>query len=137
MMKGGNAGDQPFHSVTKDSGTKFGKNSKGGAIWLDPEKTATPYELDQFWINTADADVVKYLKFFTFLSHEESEELAQAVENEPHLRKVSLAEEIHRPIHGLDPLDQAIKISAALFSGDVKKLSAAFFEVGFKDVPKL
>ena len=60
--------------VTKADGTKFGK-TEGGAIWLDPEKT-TPYEFYQFWINTADADVVKYLKFFTFLSHEEIEELA-------------------------------------------------------------
>ena len=121
--------------VTKADGTKFGK-TEGGAIWLDPEKT-TPYEFYQFWINTADADVVKYLKFFTFLSHEVIEELAQAVENEPHLRKAqkALAEEMTRLIHGQDALDQAIKISAALFSGDVKNLSAAEIKVGFKDVP--
>ncbi len=121
--------------VTKADGTKFGK-TEGGAIWLDPEKT-TPYEFYQFWINTADADVVKYLKFFTFLSHEEIEELAQAVETEPHLRKAqkALAEEMTRLIHGQDALDQAIKISAALFSGDVKNLSAAEIKVGFKDVP--
>ena len=121
--------------VTKADGTKFGK-TEGGAIWLDPEKT-TPYEFYQFWINTADADVVKYLKFFTFLSHEEIEALAQAVETEPHLRKAqkALAEEMTRLIHGQDALDQAIKISAALFSGDVKNLSAAEIKVGFKDVP--
>ena len=121
--------------VTKADGTKFGK-TEGGAIWLDPEKT-TPYEFYQFWINTADADVVKYLKFFTFLSHEVIEELAQAVETEPHLRKAqkALAEEMTRLIHGQDALDQAIKISAALFSGDVKNLSAAEIKVGFKDVP--
>ena len=121
--------------VTKADGTKFGK-TEGGAIWLDPEKT-TPYEFYQFWINTADADVVKYLKFFTFLSHEEIEELAQAVETEPHLRKAqkALAEEMTRLIHGQDALNQAIKISAALFSGDVKNLSAAEIKVGFKDVP--
>lgn len=121
--------------VTKADGTKFGK-TEGGAIWLDPEKT-TPYEFYQFWINTADADVVKYLKFFTFLSLEEIEALAQAVETEPHLRKAqkALAEEMTRLIHGQDALDQAIKISAALFSGDVKNLSAAEIKVGFKDVP--
>lgn len=121
--------------VTKADGTKFGK-TEGGAIWLDPEKT-TPYEFYQFWINTADADVVKYLKFFTFLSHEVIEELAQAVEAEPHLRKAqkALAEEMTRLIHGQEALDQAIKISAALFSGDVKNLSAAEIKVGFKDVP--
>ena len=121
--------------VTKADGTKFGK-TEGGAIWLDPEKT-TPYEFYQFWINTADADVVKYLKFFTFLSHEEIEALEQAVEKEPHLRKAqkALAEEMTRLIHGQEALDQAIKISVALFSGDVKNLSAAEIKVGFKDVP--
>ena len=77
------------------------------------------------------------MKFFTFLSHEEIEALAQSVESEPHLRKAqkTLAEEMTRLIHGQDALDQAIKISAALFSGDVKNLSAAEIEVGFKDVP--
>src|SRR5699024_10253052 len=55
--------------VTKSDGTKFGK-TEGGAVWLDAEKT-TPYELYQFFLNTGDADVVKFLKYFTFLSHEE------------------------------------------------------------------
>jgi tyrosyl-tRNA synthetase len=121
--------------VTKADGTKFGK-TESGAIWLDPEKT-TPYEFYQFWINTADADVVKYLKIFTFLSHEEIEQLERAVQEEPHLRKAQkvLAEEITRLIHGEDSLQQAIKISQALFSGDVRSLSAAEIEQGFKDVP--
>ncbi|MFF2449276.1 tyrosine--tRNA ligase [Neobacillus sp. NPDC058068] len=121
--------------VTKADGTKFGK-TEGGAVWLDPEKT-TPYEFYQFWINTADADVIKYLKFFTFLSHEEIEKLETAVAEEPHLRKAqkALAEEMTRLIHGEDSLEQAIKISQALFSGDVKELTAAEIEQGFKDVP--
>ncbi|WHY85009.1 tyrosine--tRNA ligase [Neobacillus novalis] len=121
--------------VTKADGTKFGK-TEGGAVWLDPEKT-TPYEFYQFWINTADADVIKYLKFFTFLSHEEIENLETAVAEEPHLRKAqkALAEEMTRLIHGEDSLEQAIKISQALFSGDVSSLSAAEIEQGFKDVP--
>ena len=121
--------------VTKADGTKFGK-TEGGAIWLDPEKT-TPYEFYQFWINTADADVVKYLKFFTFLSHEEIEGLEESVENEPHLRKAqkALAEEMTRLIHGQDSLDQAIKISEALFSGEIQNLTAAEIKQGFKDVP--
>lgn len=71
--------------VTKADGTKFGK-TESGAVWLDPEKTS-PYEFYQFWINTADADVVKYLKYFTFLSREEIEELEKSVQEEPHLRK--------------------------------------------------
>jgi tyrosyl-tRNA synthetase len=121
--------------VTKADGTKFGK-TEGGAIWLDPAKT-TSYEFYQFWINTADADVVKYLKFFTFLSHEEIEVLAEAVETEPHLRKAqkTLAEEMTRLIHGEAALEQSIKITAALFSGDVKNLTAAEIQVGFKDMP--
>ncbi|MDR6122064.1 tyrosyl-tRNA synthetase [Bacillus sp. SLBN-46] len=121
--------------VTKADGTKFGK-TEGGSIWLDPEKT-TPYEFYQFWINTADADVVKYLKYFTFLSHEEIEQLEQSVQEEPHLRKAqkALAEEMTRLVHGEESLQQAIKISQALFSGDVKNLSAAEIKQGFKDVP--
>lgn len=121
--------------VTKSDGTKFGK-SESGAIWLDPEKT-TPYEFYQFWINTADADVVKYLKFFTFLGKEEIEELEKSVQEEPHLRKAqkALAEEMTRMIHGEESLQQAIKISAALFSGEVKELSAEEIKQGFKDVP--
>ncbi|MBP2241429.1 tyrosyl-tRNA synthetase [Cytobacillus eiseniae] len=121
--------------VTKADGTKFGK-TEGGAVWLDPEKT-TPYEFYQFWINAADADVIKYLKYFTFLSREEIEALEQSVQEEAHLRKAqkALAEEMTRMIHGEDALNQAIKISEALFSGEISNLSAAEIKQGFKDVP--
>ncbi len=121
--------------VTKADGTKFGK-TESGAIWLDPKKTS-PYEFYQFWINTADADVVKYLKYFTFLSQEEIESLAESVETEAHLRKAqkALAEEMTKMIHGEEALEQAIRITAALFSGDIKSLSASEILEGFKDVP--
>lgn len=121
--------------VTKADGTKFGK-TEGGAIWLDPEKT-TPYEFYQFWINTADADTVKYLKYFTFLSKEEIEELEKSLQEEPHLRKAqkALAEEMTRLIHGEEALQQAIRITEALFSGNIKELSVEEIEQGFKDVP--
>ncbi|UXH43852.1 tyrosine--tRNA ligase [Rossellomorea vietnamensis] len=121
--------------VTKADGTKFGK-TESGAVWLDPKKTS-PYEFYQFWINAADADVVKYLKYFTFLSHEEIDALAQSVETEPHLRKAqkTLAEEMTKLIHGEEALDQAIRITQALFSGDIKSLSASEILEGFKDVP--
>ncbi|MBS4208717.1 tyrosine--tRNA ligase [Bacillus sp. FJAT-50079] len=121
--------------VTKADGTKFGK-TEGGAIWLDPKKT-TPYEFYQFWINTADADVIKYLKYFTFLGKEEIEALEASVETEPHLRNAqrALAEAMTRMIHGEESLQQAIRITEALFSGDVKSLSAEEVEQGFKDVP--
>ncbi|WP_341356835.1 tyrosine--tRNA ligase [Rossellomorea sp. y25] len=121
--------------VTKADGSKFGK-TESGAIWLDPKKTS-PYEFYQFWINAADADVVKYLKYFTFLSHEEIDALAQSVETEPHLRKAqkALAEEMTKLIHGEEALDQAIRITQALFSGDIQSLSASEILEGFKDVP--
>ncbi|MFC7364557.1 MULTISPECIES: tyrosine--tRNA ligase [Bhargavaea] len=121
--------------VTKADGTKFGKTA-GGSVWLDPEKTS-PYEFYQFWINTADADVIKYLKIFTFLAKEEIAELEKAVEAEPHLRKAqkTLAEEMTRLIHGDEALAQAERITAALFSGDLKALSVSEMKDAFKDVP--
>ncbi len=123
--------------VTKADGTKFGKTA-GGAVWLDAEKTS-PYEFYQFWINTGDADVIKYLKIFTFLSREEIEVLQTSVEQEPHLRKAqkALAEEMTRLIHGQEALDTAQRITAALFSGDLKALSAEEMKDAFKDVPSI
>ena len=121
--------------VTKADGTKFGK-STGGAVWLDAKKTS-PYEFYQFWINTADADVIKYMKIFTFVERDEIEALAVSVQEEPHLRigQKALAEEMTRLIHGQEALDQAIRISQALFSGDLKTLSANEMRDAFKDVP--
>lgn len=121
--------------VTKADGTKFGK-TESGAVWLDAEKTS-PYEFYQFWVNTADLDVVKYLKYFTFLPKEEIEELEKSVETEPHLRKAqkALAAEMTKLIHGEEALQQALNITEALFSGNVKKLSAEEMKQGFKDVP--
>ncbi|MBP1915350.1 tyrosyl-tRNA synthetase [Lederbergia galactosidilyticus] len=121
--------------VTKADGTKFGK-TESGAIWLDPVKT-TPYEFYQFWINTSDADVIKYLKLFTFLDRAEIEELEKSVQTEAHLRKAqrTLAEEMTRLIHGDEALAQAIRITEALFSGNIATLSAKEIEQGLKDVP--
>ncbi|ETT82632.1 tyrosine--tRNA ligase [Viridibacillus sp. FSL R5-0477] len=123
--------------VTKADGTKFGKTA-GGAVWLDAEKTS-PYEFYQFWINAADSDVVKYLKIFTFLSREEIEALETAVETEPHLRKAqkALAAEMTKLIHGEEGLEQAIRITEALFSGDLKALSVEEMKVAFSGVPSV
>ncbi|MGE7921641.1 tyrosine--tRNA ligase [Viridibacillus arvi] len=123
--------------VTKADGTKFGKTA-GGAVWLDAEKTS-PYEFYQFWINAADSDVVKYLKIFTFLSREEIEALETAVETEPHLRKAqkALAAEMTKLIHGAEGLEQAIRITEALFSGDLKALSVEEMKVAFSGVPSV
>lgn len=123
--------------VTKADGTKFGKTA-GGAVWLDAKKTS-PYEFYQFWINTADADVVKYLKIFTFIEKEQIENLAESVETEAHLRKAQtvLAEEMTKLIHGEEALADAQRITKALFSGDLKSLSANEMKAAFKDVPSV
>ena len=123
--------------VTKSDGTKFGKTA-GGAIWLDAEKTS-PYEFYQFWLNTADADVVKYLKIFTFLSRETIENLEEKVATEAHLREAqkTLATEMTKLIHGEEGLEQALKITAALFSGDLKALSVEEMKVAFSGVPSV
>ncbi|WP_090715075.1 tyrosine--tRNA ligase [Paenibacillus typhae] len=121
--------------MLKADGTKFGKTA-GGAVWLDPKKT-TPYEFYQFWANTDDRDVIKYLKYFTFLSKEEIEALAAKVESEPHKREAqkALAEEMTRFVHGEALLEQAKRITAALFSGDIRSLTADEIEEGFKEMP--
>ncbi|WP_088043217.1 tyrosine--tRNA ligase [Bacillus sp. EAC] len=121
--------------VTKADGSKFGK-TEGGAVWLDPEKT-TPYEFYQFWINTDDRDAVKYLKYFTFLSKEEILELEKQFNEAPEQRvaQKALAAEVTKLVHGEKALDQAIKITEALFSGTVKELTADEIKQGFKDVP--
>jgi tyrosyl-tRNA synthetase len=121
--------------VTKSDGTKFGK-TEGGAIWLDKEKT-TPYEFYQFWINTDDRDVIKYIKFFTFLSHEEIAALEEELTNAPEKRAAqkALAEDMTKLVHGEESLEQAIKISQAFFSGNIQELTGDEIEQGFKDVP--
>ena len=121
--------------VTKADGTKFGK-TEGGAIWLDAEKTS-PYEFYQFWINTDDRDVIKYLKYFTFLSHEEINELAASAKEAPEKREAqkALAAAMTTLVHGEEALEQAIRISQALFSGSISELTAEEIKQGFKDVP--
>lgn len=121
--------------MLKADGTKFGKTA-GGAIWLDPKKTS-PYEFYQFWINQDDRDVVKYLKYFTFLSREEIEDLAEKTEKEPWKRAAQkrLAEEVTKFVHGEEGLKEAQMITEALFSGNVKSLSVPQIEQALKNAP--
>lgn len=123
--------------VVKSDGKKFGK-TEGGAVWLDASKTS-PYEFYQFWINTTDDDVIKFLKYFTFLEKEEIEALEKSLNEAPHLREAqkALAENVTRFIHGQAALDDAIRISKALFAGDLQSLSAVELKEGFKDVPQV
>lgn len=121
--------------IKKADGTKFGK-TEGNAIWLDAEKT-TPYEFYQFWLNTDDRDAVQFLKYFTFLSLEEIDAIEASFVAEPHKREAqkALAKEVTILVHGHAAYEQAVKISEALFSGDIKALTADEVKQGFKDVP--
>lgn len=121
--------------ITKADGTKFGKTA-GGAVWLDAEKTS-PYEFYQFWYNTDDRDVIKFLKYFTFLPLDEIEQLEKEVETNPGAREAQkrLAEEMTKFVHSEEALKQAIHISTALFKGDIRSLTTEQIEQGFKDVP--
>ncbi|MBD2813742.1 tyrosine--tRNA ligase [Xenorhabdus sp. Flor] len=109
--------------ITKSDGTKFGK-TEGGAVWLDPKKTS-PYKFYQFWVNTADADVYRFLKFFTFMSIEKINALEEEDKNSgkaPRAQYV-LAEEVTRLVHGEAGLTAAKRITESLFSGAVADLT--------------
>lgn len=113
--------------ITKADGTKFGK-TEGGAVWLDPKKTS-PYKFYQFWINTADADVYRFLKFFTFMSLEEINALEEEDKNSgkaPRAQYV-LAEDVTGMVHGEEGLAAAKRITASLFSGDLNDMTEADF----------
>jgi len=121
--------------VTKTDGTKFGK-TESGTVWLDRRKTA-PYEMYQFWLNTADADAVCFLRYFTFLSHERIAELEQVTQAAPDKREAqrALAREVTALVHGDAGLRQAEKISGALFSGDVASLDESQLAEAVRGMP--
>lgn len=124
-----------FPLLEKSDGTKFGK-TESGTIWLDPKKTS-PYQFYQFWINTDDRDVVKFLKLFTFLTPEQITDLEKEVTENPGQRTAQrvLAEEVTTFIHGQVAKDRAVHISEALFYGKLDDLSGEEIEDGFSDVP--
>ena len=122
--------------ITKADGSKFGK-SEGGAIWLDPEMLS-PYEFYQFWLGAEDADVVRFLKVFTFLSREEIEALAVEVAERPHKREAqkALAAEVTRLVHGQEALDQVLAATAALWgSGDLRSVNGKILKGATAHLP--
>lgn len=121
--------------ITKADGTKFGK-TEGNAVWLDADKTS-PYEFYQFWINTDDRDAIKFIKYFTFVPLTEIEEIEKEFLAAPEKRLAQkvLAKEVTTLAHGAEAYEQAVKISTALFSGEIKSLNAEEIRQGFKDVP--
>lgn len=114
--------------VTKSDGTKFGK-TESGTIWLDTARTS-PYAFYQFWLQTADSDVYKFLKYFTFLDVSQIDKIEardKAAEGRPQAQGV-LADEVTRLVHGQEALDAAKRITDSLFSGDISQLNEADFE---------
>jgi tyrosyl-tRNA synthetase len=124
-------GGGPVHAfttplVTKADGTKFGK-SEGGSVWLDAELTS-PYAFHQFWLNTADGDVDRYLRYFSFRSPDELAELATATRERPQAREAqrALANELTTLVHGADECEQAVAAAQALFGrGSLTDLAPA------------
>ncbi|MEV4814113.1 tyrosine--tRNA ligase [Micromonospora avicenniae] len=129
--------------VTKSDGTKFGK-SETGAVWLDPEMTS-PYAFYQFWLNADDRDVTRYLRYFSFRSREELEELEKATAERPQARLAqrALAEELTTLVHGEREMAQAVAASQALFGRGAldelapETLRAALTEAGLVHLDEL
>lgn len=121
--------------VTTSDGQKIGKTEKG-AIWLTADKTS-PYRFYQYWLNTTDADAVKFLKWFTFLDSEAVQALAHSLAHDPGKREAqkTLAAEMTRMTHGAAELSRAIATSEAIFSGDVKALDAGQIAEIAADLP--
>jgi tyrosyl-tRNA synthetase len=114
---------------------KFGK-TEAGTVWLDPNLTS-PYRFYQFWFNTDDNDVIKYLKFFTWLNTEEIGALEESVRTEPHTRNAQkeLARRVTEMVHGQTELSKALRASEVLFGRELSGLSAADVVDIFADVP--
>lgn len=123
--------------VTDSNGKKFGK-SEGGAIYLDPTMTS-PYKMYQYLLNSDDSSVIQYLKFFTFLSLSEIDELQKKTEEEPHLRTAQkkLAEEVVRYVHGEDGLNSALRATSFFFGQKIENVSDAEVASIFEDVPSV
>ncbi|HWD94479.1 MAG TPA: tyrosine--tRNA ligase [Verrucomicrobiae bacterium] len=121
--------------ITNADGTKFGK-TEAGAVWLDPRRTSV-YRFYQFWINTDDRDVLRYLKFFTFLSHDEIAALENKHTQNPGAREAhkALARAVTELIHGEHAAQEAIRASEILFGGDLKGISEGTFNEILGEVP--
>ena len=121
--------------VLDENGNKIGK-SEGNAVWLDKEKTS-PYFLYQYLINASDNIVIDYLKRLTLLSREEIEKLEKSLKEEPHLRLAhkALAREVITDVHGKEEYEKVLRISEALFSGNLKELSGDEIKEAFLNIP--
>ncbi|POX49473.1 tyrosine--tRNA ligase [Streptomyces sp. Ru72] len=122
--------------MTKADGTKFGK-TETGALWLDPEMT-TPYAFYQFWLNTDDRDISRYMRILSFKSREELEELEKVTAERPQARTAqrALAEELTTLVHGADQCAAVIAASKALFGqGELAELDEATLAAAVSELP--
>jgi tyrosyl-tRNA synthetase len=121
--------------LTTSSGTKFGK-TEAGTIWLDPKRTS-PFRFFQFWLNTEDRDVVQYLKFFTFMTRDEIDELARAAEAKPEAREAqrALARAVTALVHGEDHVRRAEQAAQVLFGGSFEGVPVEDLLAVFEDAP--
>lgn len=124
--------------VTDSNGNKFGKSEGGTTIYLDPEMTS-PYQMYQFLINSDDSTVVKYLKYFTFLTLEQIDLLELKTKNEPHLREAQkvLASEVVKIVHGNAGLESALSATKIFFGEKITNLKDNDLIAIFKDVPSV
>jgi len=122
--------------ITNADGTKFGK-TEAGAVWLDPKRTSV-YKFSQFWINTDDRDVIRYLKFFTFLPREEIESLEKKHSENPGAREAhkALAISVTDLIHGTKSAIESFRASQILFGGELTGISEITFDGFINEVPK-
>jgi tyrosyl-tRNA synthetase len=123
--------------VTAADGSKFGKSTGGGNMWLDPDMT-TPYAWYQYFVNTADADVIRYLRWFTFLSADELAELEEATASRPQERTAqrALARELTTLVHGQPATDAVEHASRALFGrGELARLDEATLTAALRETP--
>jgi tyrosyl-tRNA synthetase len=134
-LRGAKAHGLVLPLVTTASGTKFGK-TEAGTVWLAPERTS-PFRFYQFWLNTDDTEVVKYLKFFTFLDAPAIDGLARVVATAPETREAqrALAREVTALVHGAEQVSRAERASAVLFGEDIATLPADDVLNVFDDVP--
>lgn len=134
-VAGGRAHGLVLPLVTTATGTKFGK-TEAGTVWLAPERTS-PFRFYQFWLNTDDRDVVRYLKYFTWLDRATIEGLERAVAETPEGREAQrrLAREVTAMVHGTEELARAERATALLFGGSLKAASLDDLLMVFEDVP--
>jgi tyrosyl-tRNA synthetase len=134
-LRGAKANALVMPLVTTSAGVKFGK-TEAGAVWLDPQRTS-PFHFYQFWLNTDDRDVVRYLKFFTFLTREAVDDLARATSESPERRDAqrALAREVTALVHGPEHVERAERAAAVLFSETLSAADVDDVLMVFADAP--